>query len=396
MNISIGVFFGGRSVEHEVSILSAQQAIAALDRSKYDVVPVYIGKDGRWFTGPELLDVANFKDLPGLRARSTAVSPSLVPGEGTLLPHPAGFFSRKPVARLDAALIVMHGTTGEDGCLQGLLELMDVPYTGCDVAASALGMDKVAAKRVWKTLGLPVVDFVEIETRAWFADPGPLVARIERALGYPVVVKPSNLGSSVGLNTARDAAALRAAVEDTAQFTQRVLVERMIEPLREINCSVLGDIDEASPSVCEEPVKSKDILSFQDKYGGGGGKGAGSTAGMSGLKRILPAPNSPDLTARVRAHAVAAFQGLRCAGVARIDFLYHEPSGSVYANEINTIPGSLSFYLWDATGLNFPALLDRLIDLAFKRQRDVKKLRFSFDTNILAGASGAKSGSKQS
>jgi D-alanine-D-alanine ligase len=389
MKISIGVFFGGRSVEHEVSVLSAQQAIAALDRSKYDVVPVYIGKDGRWFTGPALAEVANFKDLAALRARCTPVTPSLVPGEGTLLPHSGGIFRGKPAARLDAALVVMHGTTGEDGCLQGLLELMDVPYTGCDVAASALGMDKVAAKRVWKTLGLPVVDFVEIETRAWFADPAPLLDRVERELGFPVVVKPSNLGSSVGLNTARDRAALRAAVEDTAQFTQRILVERMVEPLREINCSVLGDIDEAGASVCEEPVRSKDILSFQDKYGGGG-KGKGGSTGMSGLKRELPANIPAELTERIRSHAVTAFQGLRCAGVARIDFLLHPPTGSVYANEINTIPGSLSFYLWEATGLAFPALLDRLIDLAFKRRRDQQKLRFSYDVNLLSGVSSGK------
>jgi D-alanine-D-alanine ligase len=389
MNISVGIFFGGRSVEHEVSVISAQQAIAALDRSKYTPVPVYLGKDGRWFTGPKLLDVASFRDLPALRAACTPVTPSLVPGDGSLLPLTPGLFARKPVARLDAALVVMHGTYGEDGCLQGVFEMMGLPYSGCDVAASALGMDKVAAKRVWSAVGLPVVPFVEIDARAWFTDPTPLLDRVEKELGFPVVVKPSNLGSSVGLNTARDRDGLRVAVEDTARFTHRILVERMVTPLREINCSVLGDADGAEASVCEEPVKTKDFLSFADKY-----EAQGKSQGMTSLKRELPARISPELTAQVREHAARAFTSLRCAGVARIDFLYHEPTGSVYVNEINTIPGSLSFYLWEASGLKFPALIDRLLDLAFKRRRDQEKITFSYDTNLLSGFSGGKAGQK--
>jgi D-alanine-D-alanine ligase len=390
MPLTVGVFFGGRSVEHEVSVITGQQALAALNPDRHRAVPVYIGKDGRWFTGDALRGIEGFRDLEALRRRAIPVSPDFTPGSGALIRSPSSWRVSRPVVRLDAALLAMHGSQGEDGCLQGVLECMELPYTGCDVAASALGMDKVAAKALWRAAGLPVTPGLDFDTRAWWLDAQPWIDRVESELGWPVVVKPANLGSSVGLNTARDASSFRGAVEDTARFTPRILVERMITPLREINCAVLGDPDGAESSVCEEPLRSADILSFQDKYGGGGK----SSTGMSGLKRELPARLPEDLAERVRGLAMRAFLTLRAAGVARVDFLYHEPSGEVFVNEINTIPGSLSYYLWEASGLPFPVLLDRLLDLAHKRRRDREKVRYTYDTNLLASFQGGKSGGK--
>ncbi|MFO1492710.1 MAG: D-alanine--D-alanine ligase family protein [Kiritimatiellia bacterium] len=386
MKTQVAFFFGGRSVEHEVSVISAQQAMAALDRGKYDPVPVYISKAGTLHTGPELLDIKNFRDLPALLKRARQVTIPLVPGDHRLLPHPAKFLAKQDGPRMDVAIPVTHGTFGEDGCLQGVFEMIGLPYAGCDVAASAMGMDKLAAKRIWSSCGLPVVEWVYFESRRWHAAREEVAAEVESRLGYPVVIKPAQLGSSVGLNTARDRGELERGIEACGQFTQRILVERMIQPLREINCSVLGDADGAQPSPCEEPVRTKDVLSFADKYQTGG-----KSKGMTSTKRELPARIPDELTRKVQSHAVQAFQALRCAGVARIDFLYHEDSGGLWVNEINTIPGSLSFYLWQAGGIGFPELLERLIQLAFKRHRDQQKVSFSYDTNLLAGFSaGAK------
>lgn len=391
MKPQVAFFFGGRSVEHEVSVISAQQAIAALDRGKYDPVPVYISKAGALHTGPALLDIQNFKDLPALLKNTQQVSLPLTPGDHRLLPHPPRRFAKADGPRIDVAIPVTHGTFGEDGCLQGVFEMIGLPYAGCDVAASAMGMDKLAAKRIWASCGLPVVEWVHFETRRWHSARAEVTAEIEERLGYPVVIKPAQLGSSVGLNTARDRAGLERGVEACAQFTHRILVERMIQPLREINCSVLGDADEARPSPCEEPVRSQDVLSFADKYQTGG-----KSKGMTSTKRELPAKIPDEMTRQVQDMAVRAFQALRCSGVARIDFLLHAPTGALWVNEINTIPGSLSFYLWQAGGIEFPELIDRLIQLAFKRHRDQQKVSFSFDTNLLAGFSAGAKGKQSS
>jgi D-alanine-D-alanine ligase len=418
MKTTIGVFFGGRSVEHEISVISALQAIAALDTSRYEAVPVYITKQGRWFTGPALLDTTAYRDMAALERRATEVCmlPTFGGGDAVgggnthgfplLKVRKGGLFdnTKKPVALLDVALPVLHGTNGEDGTFQGFLELIGIPYVGCNVLSSALGMDKIAAKMVLREAGLPTIDYVWFTDREWSSGRDPLIARVENELGYPVIVKPANLGSSVGISRARNRDELVASVGEATQYSSRLLIERMVEPLREINCSVLGSADDHRTSVCEEPVHSDEILSYADKYmgGGGGSKGGKSSGklkiengklsaktgtkttsgGMSSLKRRVPADLSEDQSLEIRRLASETFRVLGCDGVARVDFILD--GSQVYVNEINAIPGSLSFYLWEATGLDFSSLMDALISGALRRSRARSHKTLTYSANIFS------------
>ncbi len=402
MRTTIGVFFGGRSVEHEISVISALQAIAALDEERYRAVPVYITKQGRWLTGKALLDPAAYRDMKALERHATEVYMKPLLGDHRLLRR--GCLGERTVAKLDVALPVLHGTNGEDGTFQGFLELTGIPYVGCGVLSSALGMDKIAAKMVLRSGGLPVIDYVWFTDREWSTRRDELIARIEAEIGYPAIVKPANLGSSVGISRARDRGELVRAVGEAAGYSSRLLVERMIEPLREINCSVLGSADRHSTSVCEEPIHSDEILSYADKYmSGGGSKGSGSakmsgaktappakgtavSGGMSSTKRRIPADLPEDVATGIRHLASETFRVLGCDGVARVDFILEERDGKteIYVNEINAIPGSLSFYLWEATGLDFAALMDTLISGALRRHRDWGHKTVSYDQNIFS------------
>ena len=406
MALRIGVFFGGRSAEHEISIISAQQAIAVLGE-RYTVVPLYIAKDGAWYTGEVLIGMEGFKDIPTLLKGTTQVIPSLNPANPVLMAAKPGLFGSKIAAEIDVAFPIMHGVHGEDGTLQGVFEMADLPYVGSGTAASAAGMDKVTAKTLFKAAGIPVLESVWFYAAQWLDDADGLIARMESALGYPMVVKPADLGSSIGVGKASDGDELREAIDLALEFTAKVLVEPAVEPLREINCSLLGDRDTVETSVCEEPLSGDAILSFQDKYmsggggkgaakgsGGGGSKSGGASAGMASLSRIVPAEIPAELESEIKRMAVAGFRALDCAGVARVDFLL-DNEGRPYANEINTIPGSLSFYLWEHAGKSFPQLLDELIQLALKRHRDKGRLMFSQETNVLDGfteGGGAKGG----
>jgi D-alanine-D-alanine ligase len=405
MKTTIGVFFGGRSVEHEISVISALQAIAALDTERYAAVPVYITKQGKWLTGTALLDPAGYRDMAALGRRATEVWMRPAFGSRALLRRgPLG--GERTVALLDVALPVLHGTNGEDGTFQGLLELTGIPYVGCGVLSSALGMDKIAAKTVLRSCGLPVVDWVWFTDREWTARRDQLIARVESRIGYPAIVKPANLGSSVGISRARNREELVRAVGEAAGYSQRLLVERMIEPLREINCSVLGSADDHATSVCEEPLHSDEILSYADKYMGGGGskgaakgaktqgtkaavpsgakgaKGAAVSGGMSSTRRQIPADLPGGVADEIRRMASETFRVLGCDGVARVDFILN--GDTVYVNEINAIPGSLSFYLWEATGVPFAELMDRLVSGALRRDRDKSHKTVSYSANIFA------------
>ncbi|HIW74887.1 MAG TPA: D-alanine--D-alanine ligase [Firmicutes bacterium] len=397
MKTTVAVFFGGRSVEHEVSIISGLQAYAALDRAKYDVLPVYISKDSRFYTGEHMGDIDSYKDMKACLEKAARVL--LVPEDGRVLlvRYPMKKFGRSVLGAFDVAMPVVHGTNVEDGTLMGLLEMLGVPYTGCDLTSSAAGMDKYLMKAALKQAGVPVLDAAVLSAREYMLDPAAGCARVEGRFPYPVIVKPVNLGSSVGISYAGDRAALEEAMDNAFGFASRVLVEPAVPNLREINCAVLGDADEAEASVCEEPVTSHEILDFSDKYLNNAD--SAKSAGMSSLKRRLPAELPEGMTERVQELAVQTFRALGCAGVARVDFLNNRETGELWVNEINTIPGSLAFYLWEAAGLPFAAMLDRLIELSFKRKREREALTFTYASNILdgvslGGAKGAKHGGK--
>ncbi|WP_397547263.1 D-alanine--D-alanine ligase family protein [Rhodothermus marinus] len=402
----VGVVFGGVSPEHEVSVITGLQAAAALDRTRYEIVPLYIAKDGSWYTGPVLLELEAYQDLDALRRAAIPVRfDPAVHGRMLLVEAmPRRWLWRRPRRYLvDVVLLALHGGEGENGGVQGLCETLNVPYTGSGVLGSALGMDKVLSKLLCREQGIPVVDFRWFREADWAGREEEWLDRLEAELGYPMVVKPARLGSSIGIQRVEDRQALDAAIEEAFRYDEKVVVERAVRNLREINCAVLGDPSEARPSVLEEPVRSdpSKLLTFQDKYMRGGGK-AGRRAGkqqapqgMASLDRIIPAPLDEAQTRAVQEMAVRVFQLFECAGVARIDFLLDDDTGQVYFNEINTIPGSFSFYLWEPVGVPFDALMDELIRLAQKRHREKNGRVRSYDVNLLSvrslqGLKGAK------
>lgn len=396
--LHVGVVFGGVSVEHEVSVISALQAAAALDRTRYLPVPIYIAKSGTWYTGPELLDLEAYQDLDRIRRDGIAVVPERTPeGQVRLLElHPKGWIKTPRHFPVDVLFLGLHGAEGENGSVQGLCETLNIPYTGSGVFGSALGMDKVLSKMICRDQQIPVVDFVAFREAEWADREEAWLDQCETTLGYPVIVKPARLGSSIGIARADDRAELDAAIEEAFRFDEKVIVEQGIVALREVNCSVLGDPNEAVASVVEEPVRSvgEELLTFEEKYqrGGtpagpkqGGAKAAGEgAAGMASLDRLIPAPLSPERTAEVQALAVRVFQLFECGGVARIDFMIDEATDTLYFNEINTIPGSFSFYLWAPSGVPFDELTHRMIEIARRRHREKNGRVRSYDTNLLS------------
>ena len=389
MKTKIGVFFGGRSVEHEISVISALQAIDALDKEKYEAIPIYITKQGLWYTGPGLLESSNYRDMARLVRNAAAVY--MLPEFGNhKLYKKGGCFGPKAVVEMDIALPVLHGTNGEDGTVQGFLELTGIPYAGCCVLASAVGMDKIAMKMMLRQSGVPVIDYVWFTDKQWGAERDGLTAAIEKKIGYPAIVKPANLGSSVGISRATDRESLVRAIGTAQQYSPRILVEKMIDPLREINCSVLGTADSHRTSACEEPLRSGEILSYADKYMSGGK----NSKGMQSTKRRIPADLPGDTADEIRRLASETFRVLSCDGVARVDFILDEKAGKIYVNEINTIPGSLSFYLWEATGVSFAELMDTLVNQALKRAREKEQKTVSYDQNIFSMGGTGKGGGK--
>lgn len=394
MKTNIGVFFGGRSTEHEISVISASQAMAAIDRGRYDVTPIYITKQGRWYTGDALLDVKNYRDPASLLKKCTEVYMRPVYGDYNIYPaKPSGFFGGggKPVGKLDVVIPVLHGSNGEDGIFEGVLETIGVPFAGCNTLSSANGMDKITMKMILQASGVPVVPYLWFTDKQWFGQREQLIGRIESELGYPVIVKPSNLGSSVGIGRAMNREQLIDRIDDAERYSSRIIVEHMVEQLQEINCSVLGNADEYQTSVLEEPIKSGEILSYEDKYMGGT-KGA---KGMQAAQKRIPAELPADVTERIQFLAGETFRVLGCHGVSRVDVIVDRADGNIYVNEINTIPGSLSFYLWEATGLTFAGLMDKLVQLAVQRSRAAGQKTVSYDHNIFAMGGGVKGGIKK-
>jgi len=383
--IKVAVLFGSRSVEHEVSVVTAMQIFANINRSKYDVIPIYVDKNGAWRLGPGLDKLESFKNLE-LVKKNKLVEFKMPDQIDTLeiSPVASGFLGPKP-QKIDIIIPAVHGTYGEDGTLQGLLEMAGIPYTGCGVGASALGMDKVAQKAVYEKEEIPVVKYLWFYDWEWENNKKDLTVKVEKTLGYPVCVKPANLGSSVGINIAKNRKNFEWAVSVAKKFDEKILIEEGLVDLDEINVSVMGN-EKLEVSVCEQPVKNSNVLSYEDKYLKGG-----KTKGMASLSRLVPAPISPRLTKIIQDYALHAFRALGCSGLSRIDFLVDIKKEKAYINEINTLPGSLSFYLWEKSGYSFPKLIDKLIKLGLERFERKKNKIYSIDSKLLLGTGGSKS-----
>lgn len=395
MKIKIGVLFGGKSVEHEVSIISAIQAIRYINKDKYDVVPIYVTKNNEMYVGEDIGNIEKYKNIKELLKNSQRVVLLSNNDKLEIYKFPFKKLANNYCDYIDVAFPIVHGTNVEDGTLQGYLKTLNVPFVGCDVTSSAIGMDKYVMKTVLKDNNIPVLNCMRFDFNEYNTDAKKVVSDVEENIEYPVIVKPINLGSSVGIKMAHNKEELFEALDYAFSFAKNILVEKAIMNLKEINCSVLGDYEEAFASECEEPIGSDEILSYEDKYISGGSKKTGSK-GMTSLDRKLPAEISDEVKAKIQELAIKTFKALGCNGVSRIDFMIDKDTDEVYVNEINTIPGSLSFYLWKATGMNYEELLDKLITLALKREREEKDISYSFDTNILEGVNlGGLKGTKK-
>ena len=391
MKTNMGVFFGGSSVEHEVAIISAVQAMNYIDTDRFNVVPVYITKDGEMYTGELLTQMESFRDIPALIKKCTKVALVNKNGKCVLQGLDGGLFAKKTEIAIQIAFPIVHGTNCEDGSLQGLFETLRLPYIGCDVCSSAVGMDKAVFKNVIMAAGLPSLDCITFRARKWFEDKEEITERIKENVGFPLIVKPANLGSSVGISKVKTEDDLDEAVELACSFAEKILVEKAITSLREINCSVLGDADECEASVCEEPFMNAEILSYEDKYMSN--SKSGGSKGMASVSRKCPAEISEEKAEEIRNISKEVFKALGCSGVSRIDYLMDtEDNNKVYVNEINTIPGSLAFYLWEASGLKYKDMINKLADIAYKRARTRNSTMFTIETNLLstAGSFGAK------
>ena len=388
----VGVIFGGRSVEHDVSIVTAHQVMAQL-QDDHELVPIYVTRAGRWLTSADLNDLDVHK-----AGRAEDV------GEACLLPAgsdrgglviPGGRLRGGRTVPLDVVIPAIHGTYGEDGTLQGALEMAQIPYAGAGVVASAVGFDKVAMKRAFDAVGLPTVPHVLVDVFRYDSDPTTTIETVERDIGYPAFVKPARAGSSVGIEKAIDRASLERALDVARRYDYRVLVERAMEGCVEINCAVLGGARrEPRVSVCEQPVAWEEFLTFSNKYIRGGKEAGTKQQGMASQDRRIPAPISDALTKQIQDNAIKAFAAVDAAGVARVDAFLDEATGETWVMEINTVPGSFAFYLWEASGLSFRDLLGELLAIALETHEMRSELVVTFDSGMLQAPAG--SGSKSS
>lgn len=378
---NIVVAFGGRSPEHEVSVLTAMQAISALKDTAYNVIPLYVSKSGRWLTGPHFAELEHYQDLDQLIKQAVPCTFSFDDiGKPVLLEtEKRGLFSGPRAHAVKALIPAFHGSEGENGSFQGACEMFHIPYGGSGVFASSLGMDKVQAKRLCRAHNLPVVDDVAFTEADWQEKQDELLEAME-ALDYPLIVKPATLGSSIGVNKATDRATLSESIETAFRYDDQLLVEKAVQPLKEINCAVLGTPDELRTSVCEHPLGKGETLSFEDKYQNEDGSGKG----MASADRIIPADIGEEQTLKVQQLSSRIFSLFGAAGIARLDFLMNEDTGAIYFNEINTIPGSFSFYLWEEEGMNMEELMLALIEIALKKHHKKTGRIRSYDTNLLS------------
>jgi len=368
--IRVGVIFGGRSGEHEVSLVSARSVMDAMDREKYEIVPIGITKEGRWIASGDPLKALTAGDVGASQPVALLGDPCR---RGLMrLEDTEHMVEEAHLAELDVIFPVLHGPYGEDGTVQGLLELAGIPYVGAGVIGSALGLDKAIFKDVMRAHGLPITDYLLVKRREWDAEPEEVLDRVEAVLEYPVFTKPANLGSSVGISKCHDREELARGLTEAARYDRKLLVEAAVPAAREIEVSVLGN-DDPIASIPGEIIPSREFYSYEAKY---------IDDGEHASKLLIPAPLSPERTEEVRDLAVRAYQAIDCAGMARVDFLLSDETGDLYINELNTIPGftAISMYpkLWEASGISYPELIDRLIELAFERFRDKQRSETSY------------------
>lgn len=398
--MQLGVIFGSRTCEHEVSIISAVQLMRHVNREKYDVIPIYITQKGEWYTGEPLLDIKTYTPFDPYKKGLVSVHLDLTAASGALLHYtpPKGLLGggkEEMIARLDCVIPVMHGLHGEDGSLQGLLEMAGLPYTSTGVTGSAVGMDKITMKRFFRGCGFPILPDCAVTRSSFEQDENSAMDAIEKALPYPVFVKPACLGSSIGVSRADDRASLREALELAFSYDRRVLVEQGLDKPIEVNCSVLGFDGQRKTSVLEMPNSGAGFLDFSEKYLAG----SGGSKGMASLKRIVPAPIGEELTRTLQALSIQVFDAMDCKGVVRIDYMLDRHSDRYYITEINTIPGSLAYYLWQESGLNYAALIDEMVDCAMRAYQEKERNSFAFTSDILSGVQlggvkGGKTGGK--
>ncbi len=390
--MNVALIFGGRSPEHEVSIVTAHQVKAALAEN-HDIIPIYVTKEGIWLTGDELSELRTFTDgaLPSPNDFEIVSVEFDVQPKFSVFPKRSGIFNRKRELNIDVVFPAIHGVNGEDGSLQGLLELMDIPYVGAGIVGSSVGMDKIMMKAVLNENGLPIVPYISFTKHDWASSSDEIVSLIEGKTIYPVFVKPAICGSSIGVSMAKDEEELRDAIELACRYCRRILVEQGIDNGYEINCSVMGT-HEPIASVCELPITGTEFLSFDDKYihqnsetepTSDDTSNSEITSGMAGAQRKIPAPIPDDMTLHIQKLATDTFKILDCMGIARIDFLVNADE-QVYVNEINTIPGSFSFYLWEPDGVSFPDLASQLVNLAIETHHEKNRLIYSYSTNLLS------------
>ena len=385
MKIKGGVIFGGETVEHEVSIISAVQAMNHMDDEKYEIIPIYIAKDRTWYTGTMLKEIDIYRNFDDLKRYAKRVTLCKRDG-GFYLVNTKGLF-RRDVAELDIAFPIVHGNNAEDGTLQGYLSMIGIPYVGSSILGAALGQDKVVMKQVFKDANLPVVPYT------WFFDCDYLdddkkIKKNIKELGYPVIVKPASLGSSVGINVVKKESEIDDAITEAIKYDTKIVVEKMVPNMVEVNCSVLGNYEHQQTSELEEVMSGEEFLTYRDKYLGNA-KG-GKSKGMVSTNRVIPARIKASTKKEIEEISKEAFRALNLSGVCRIDYLIDKKENKVYINEPNTIPGSLSFYLWEPTGKKYTELLDDMITIAIKDYKNRSKKTYSFETNILSNFNGTK------
>ncbi len=364
MKKNIAVIFGGESVEHDVSIISGMQVVENIDSNKFTVYPIYIDKNGQWYNDKKLFDINTYKQFEKKSSKIKKTYPSNTPKDK--------FFNN-----LDCAVICCHGNYGENGTLQGLLDHLKIPYTSSGTLGSSSGMDKIVMKQIFKGLELPVLPFKWFESKGWLSNRNSIISMIEE-LTYPVIVKPSNLGSSIGIGIAGDQTALVNAIETALCYDQRIIVEKAIESARDINCSAMKRSEEIITSPTEEPVKIETLLSFSDKY-----LRNRSKSGMKGMSRKMPA-DIPERTAEdVAIYTKKIYRVMDCNGIVRVDYLYDDKNKNIFVNEINTIPGSLSFYMWEQTGISFQELIEIIIEESISAFNRKKTLLKKFDSDLI-------------